>query len=226
MTAVTIGEVCTITADDKRYRIINPGGRIGSKVEHGEPYERRLLVDIKQLHPTGTAFDIGAHVGNHSLYLAAVCGLKVHAWECHGPTAERFLDNLELNPGLGITLHTWAAGKERGGAHLTAGRWVEFDPERPDKGQLARGGPIEVDRIDDRLNITDLSVVKVDVEGTEPDVLRGMAGHLERCRPTVYAESHSKRASRRIAEVLEPLGYRMDRPIQMGSLMERWQWAG
>lgn len=216
-------DICEINVDGGHYRIVNPGGRIGSKVAHGEPYERKLLVDIKQLGLTGTAFDVGAHVGNHSLFLAAVCGLKVHAWECHPTTAERFLDNLELNPALDITLHTWAAGAVRGDAHLTPGRWVEFDPGRDDKGQIAPGGPITVDRIDDRLDVDDLAVVKVDVEGTEHDVLAGMVDHLERCRPAVYTETHSKRASRRVAEVLEPLGYRMDRGIHMGSTMERWR---
>lgn len=216
-------DIVTIEAFGRSYRINNPGGRIGSKVEHGEPYERKLLTDIAQLGLTGTAFDVGAHVGNHSLFLAAVCGLRVHAWECHPSTAERFLDNLELNPTLNITLHTWAAGAVRGDAHLTPGRWVEFDPTRGDKGQIAPGGPITVDRIDDRLNVDDLAVVKVDVEGTEHDVLAGMVGHLMRCRPVVYTETHSKRASRRVAEVLEPLGYRMDRGIHMGSTMERWR---
>lgn len=216
-------DICTINVDGGHYRIVNPGGLIGSKVARGEPYERKLLVDINQLGLTGTAFDVGAHVGNHSLFLAAICGLKVHAWECHPTTAERFLDNLELNPTLNITLHTWAAGAVRGDAHLTPGRWVEFDPTRGDKGQIAPGGPIEVDRIDDRLNVDDLAVVKVDVEGTEHDVLAGMVGHLERCRPVVYTETHSKRASLRVGAVLAPLGYVMDRGIHMGSTMERWR---
>lgn len=218
-----MNEICEINVDGGVYRIVNPGGRIGSKVEHGEPYERKLLVDIKQLGLTGTAFDVGAHVGNHSLFLAAVCGLKVHAWECHPVSAERFLDNLELNPSLDITLHTWAAGDRQGSAHLTPGRWVVIDPTRGDTGQIAPGGPITVDRIDDRLNVDDLAVVKVDVEGTEHDVLAGMVGHLERCRPVVYAETHSKRASLRVGAVLAPLGYVMDRGIHMGSTMERWR---
>jgi len=218
-------DICTIRTDRGQYRIVNPGGRIGSKVVNGEPYERKLLVDIAQQGLTGTAFDVGAHVGNHSLFLAACCGLKVHAWECHATTAERFLDNLELNPTLDITLHTWAAGDRKGSAHLSPCRWVEFDPSRPDTGSLRPGGAIDVDRIDDRLDVDDLAVVKVDVEGTEHDVLAGMRRHLARSRPVVYTESHSRTASRKVAAVLEPLGYVMDRAIHMGSTMERWRVA-
>lgn len=219
-----MSDLCTIEAHGRSYRIVNPGGRVGSKVERGEPYERRLLWDIYHLGLTGTAFDIGAHVGNHSLFLAGICGFKVHAWECHAPTVDKLRSNIDMNPDLDITVHEWAAGYEEGTAHLTAGRWVEFDPTRPDKGALAEGGDIEVARIDDRLSVDDLAVVKVDVEGTEPAVLAGMARHLRQLHPVVYAESHSKQASRRIAAVLEPIGYRMDKPIQMGSLMERWRW--
>ena len=213
----------TITQAGKSYRIIDPGGRVGSKVSHGEPYERKLLTDIRQRRLTGTAFDIGAHVGNHSLYLAAVCGFTVHAWECHAPTVERLRANLALNRGIDVTVHEWAAGREAGTGRLTDGRWVEFDPARHDRGVLVDGGEIRVAPIDEMLNVNDLAVVKVDVEGTEADVLAGMIRHLARCTPLVYAETHTIEAHQATADVMEPLGYEMTRAIHMGSTMERWE---
>lgn len=213
----------TITQGTRSYRIADPGGRVGSKIRHGEPYERKLLTDVRQHRLTGTAFDVGAHVGNHTLYLAAVCGLKVHAWECHAPTAERLRDNLALNPDLDVTVHTWAAGAEAGFGRLTGERWVEFDPTRDDSGTVEAGGDIRIAAIDDELHVDDLAVVKVDVEGTEADVLAGMIRHLARCTPLVYAETHTPEAHKLTADVLEPLGYRMTRAIHMGSTMERWE---
>lgn len=219
-----MSDVCTITASGRSYLIENPGGRVGSKVEHGEPYERKLLVDIAQHKPTGVAFDVGAHVGNHSLYLAGIVGLKVHAFECHAATVAMLHRNVALNPGLDITVHPLALGAAPGRGRLTSGRWIEFDPTRDDVGHVEAGeGDIEVVRVDDLLDEPDLSIVKVDVEGTEPQVLQGMVRHLSRSHPIVYTESHSPEAHAEVAEVLEPLGYRMTRGIHMGSTMERWE---
>lgn len=112
----------------------------------------------------------------------------------------------------------------RGSAHLTRGMSIS-DASRTDSGVLAPGGTIRTDLIDDRLHVEDLAIVKVDVEGHEARALAGMAGHLRRCKPVVYAEAHSPEASAAIGAVLRPLGYEVDRQIQMGSLMERWRVA-
>lgn len=218
------GDVVTIEAFGRSYLITNPGpGRVGSKLEHGEPYERKLLVDIHRRKLTGTVFDVGAHIGNHSLYLAAICGLKVHAWEPYDQSRAMLEANLELNPGLDVTVHSWAAGASDTRGRFTKGMWLEFDPTRDGDTLTLDRGDVPVHRIDDHLHITDLSVVKVDVEGMEPDALTGMVDHLTRCRPVVYAETHTRTAAHRITEVLEPLGYQPTGEIVMGSTMTVWE---
>lgn len=217
-------DVVTIEAFGHDYRIINPGpGRVGSKLANGEPYERKLLQDCYQLGLKGTAFDVGAHIGNHTLYLAAVCGFVVHAWEPYGESRAALEANIELNPGLDITVYGWAAGAEDGRARFTSGMWLEFDPNREgDKLTLERGH-IPVHRIDDLVDVKDLAVVKIDVEGMEHDVVAGAIGHIERSRPTIYSETHTRTAHDQMAAVLEPLNYRVAKTIRMGSNMERWE---
>lgn len=219
-----MGDVVTIEAHDRDYRIINPGpGRVGSKLVNGEPYEKKLLQDAYHLGLSGTAFDVGAHIGNHSLWFAAVCGLKVHAWEPHDASRVQLEANLALNPNLDITVHSWAAGAEDARGRFTPGMWLEFDPTRDgDKLKLERGH-IPVHRIDDQLHVDDLAVIKVDVEGMEAQVLEGAVGHIERCRPVIYTETHTRTSHNTVAAVLEPLGYRCDKIIRMGSPMERWR---
>lgn len=219
-----MGDVVTITAYGSAYRIVNPGaGRVGSKLARGEPYERQLLVDCYQQHPVGTAFDVGAHVGNHTLYLAAVCGLAVHAWEPHDRSRELLEANIALNPHVDVTVHAWAAGARDTRGRFTQGMWLEFDPGRDgDTIKLDRGG-VPVHRIDDHLDVDDLAVIKVDVEGMEADVIAGALGHIDRCSPVIYSETHTDDSHRSVAALLEPLGYRMTRSIRMGSVMERWQ---
>lgn len=216
----------TIEAFGRSYQIDNPGpGRVGDKLANREPYEKKLLVDIYQQGLTGAAFDIGAHIGNHTLYLAAICRLKVYAFEPHAASYQMLLDNLALNPGLEVETFTWACGRADARARFTTGRWLEFDPTRDGDTLTLERGHIPVHAIDEMLDVPDLAVVKVDVEGMEPDALAGMTRHLERSRPIVYAETHDQAAHRKIGEVLEPLGYEMTRGIHMGSTMERWQCA-
>jgi FkbM family methyltransferase len=214
--------ICDIAAFGATYRIENPGGRVGSKVARGEPYERKLLVDIHQHKLSGTAFDVGAHVGNHTLYLAAICGLSVHAWEPHDQSRAMLEANLVLNPGLDITVHAWAAGARVARGQLTPGRWVEFDPSRDGAALKLDRGHVSVRPIDAYLDVSDLAVVKVDVEGMEADAIEGAIGHIERCRPLIYSETHTPESHDSVAQILEPLGYRMTRAIHMGSTMERW----
>lgn len=217
-------DVVKIDAFGRSYRIINPGaGRTGSKLANGEPYEKKLLVDCYQQRLTGTAFDVGAHIGNHSLYFAAICGLAVHAWEPHEASRVQLEANIALNPDPDITVHPWAAGAEDNRGRFTPGMWIEFDPTRDGDALKLERGDIPVHRIDDHLDVPDLAVIKVDVEGMEAAVLAGASGHIDRSRPVIYSETHTPESHASVLAVLEPYGYRMTRAIRMGSVMERWQ---
>lgn len=216
--------VVTIERHGRSYRIINPGeGRVGSKLAHGEPYEKKLLQEIERRGLSGTAFDVGAHIGNHTLWLAAICGLKVHAWEPFDRSRIALEANLALNPALDVEVHGWAAGAGDARGRFTSGMWIEFDPTRPGEKLTLERGHVPVHRIDDRLDVEDVAVIKVDVEGMEADVLAGATRHIERCRPLIYCEAHNRTASRKVAAVLEPLGYEATGMIRMGSPMERWE---
>lgn len=205
------------------YRLYNPGGRVGWSYSQGKPYEWKLLRHIKDLRLKGVAFDIGAHVGNHTLWMAAWCGLTVHSWEPHQSTREALLRNLELNPGLNVTVHDWAAGKEDGVGRFSEEPWVSFDPYRNGALLNAGTGAIPIYSIDSRVQVDDLVLVKVDVEGMEPDALAGMAEHLKLWKPLVFAETHTDEAMNAIGEVIGPIGYRKVKTLQMGSRMDKWE---
>ena len=214
------------------YRIADPGGRIGWTFSAKNlPYEWRLLRQIRSLGLSGSAFDIGAHVGNHALWMAAVCGLEVHAWEPYPASRRQLEANLALNPGVNIHVYDWAAGDRDGFGEFSEGAWTGFDPSRdgarflPGTGEekfLPGPGRIPMHRIDDHLDVSDLAVVKVDVEGMEPEALAGMIRHLEASKPVVYAETHTDEAMERVGAVIGPLGYSKTLTIHMGSRMDRW----
>lgn len=210
------GEWATIERHGHSYRIRNSGGRMGYFISRGYPYEKPMLDYIWRLGLTGSALDVGAHIGNHALFLAAVCGLTVHAIEPGDRPFRLLVENMEANPTLRDRLfaHRLAAGAEPGHGVLNAQRAVE---------PADRDWEFAVARIDDVFDLPDLVLVKIDVEGGEPDVLAGMAEHLARSAPIVFSETHSRSARRAQAAVLHPLGYRETAEFKMGSPMVEWR---
>lgn len=193
---------------------IRAGGKVGQCAERGEPYEAKLLADIAALDATGIAVDVGAHIGNHSLWLAAH-GFEVLAFEPDPDSFQQLESNIALNPDLIVHAYPVALGN------------------RATHGKFVAPGTIQVDRGDtevvtfdaymaDLLGPDRVSVVKVDVEGMEHLVLIGMLRMLKAHRPVVYAEAHSRIAERQQLMVLGGLGYEKVRDIQMGSRMVKW----
>jgi FkbM family methyltransferase len=208
--------VVTLERHGATWRIHDPGGRVGAHLAQGRPYEPQLLDEIHARGFTGTALDVGAHVGNHTLYMAAVCGLAVVAFEPDATSFSALRSNVDLNPALRpyIACMRAAAGPHAGRARVGRGMRVHYYDH----------GDVYVVRIDDVCAATtDVSVVKVDVEGWEHLALAGATELLARCRPVVYAETHTRTAGRKTAAVLEPLGYTATGRIVMGSTMERWE---
>lgn len=194
--------VLSLTAHDVTYQIYESPGLgpshktsvITRTVRTGTPYEAVLLEHIYGLKLSGLALDIGANVGNHALWFAMVCGLDVVAFE---PIVHRELvANVELNHLEGrVRIEPVALG-------ATGSRAVHFG-----RGRLRTGsGQIPV-RTLDSYRLEDVSVIKIDVEGMEPDVLEGGIETIRCNRPLIYTEEWDQAAHLRVETVLAPLGY-------------------
>lgn len=191
--------ILPIQAHGHHYEIEDPDGIIGRALRTGSPYERKALERMQRLGiPAGaTALDVGAHVGNHALWLAAVCRLKVIAAE--PLTVEHLRRNVVLNEDLDITIWPFALGEESGRTlvHNAPANVAEA-------GEL--DGTVPVESLDG-LDPPPLALIKIDVEGMEADVIRGGLETIERDRPVIYAEAQDEAAHERVARLLEPLGY-------------------
>jgi FkbM family methyltransferase len=200
---VTTATALEIRAHGRRYEIENPGGLIGRALQAGVPYEAKVLEHIYRLvHQQGKiregalALDVGASVGNHSLWLAAVCGLQVRAFE---PLVYGQLErNVELNDlGSRIGVYPYALGARDDVA------------ESLGRGELRVGeGHVPVHAYDDLdAPPTTVALVKIDVEGMECAALLGMAGMIRRDRPRIFAEARDERAEVELRAAMGVLGY-------------------
>lgn len=202
-----------IKAHGASYRIDDPGGICGEVLREGRPYEWKALERMHSLGLSGTAVDIGAAFGNHALYLAAVCGLRVVAVE--PLDTARLQRNVALND-LDITVWPVALGDRAYRGNVRAA------PEHVVGEAFARE-KVPVARLDD-FGLQNVGLMKIDVEGMEPAVLRGAKDTIRRSHPVLYVEAETPAAhERNVREI--PRGYEHTGTFGATPL-EEWQWRG
>lgn len=211
--------ILEITAHDATVRMHDTGGKVSRCMQQGVPYERPLLEHIHTRNYTGTAVDAGANIGNHTLWMSQMCGLYVVAFE---PLQHELLrQHVDLNDaGDRVRIETAALGEDEGTAtHVGKGRLDPTDriplvpTDDPDVAAgrwTGSGSKLDV-RTLDSYHLTGVSVIKVDIEGMEPAMLRGAAKTLADNRPDLYVEEWTVSEHQAIAAVLEPWDYQMVR---------------
>lgn len=155
-----------------------------------EPAVTRLL--RRELRRGDTVVDVGAHIGVHALTAArrlrSLGGGRVIAFE-PAPDAAAAIRSAAARQGLDVELVQSAVGADSGTVDLFA------DPAYDDndlgvrsqfgKGtQVARAALVSLDEWFGS-DAQRVDVVKIDVEGGEPNVLRGMHALLSRAKPRV-----------------------------------------
>lgn len=175
---------------------------IARQLKSGQFYEADLLAALEPHLGNGdVVVDVGAHVGNHSAFFAAHA--RLIAVEPCPETAARWIATMQASRRTAL-LCTSPAGAEPG---------VRFGIRRFDdntgRTQAApdAAGNVWSTTIDELVGEQLVSVIKVDVEGTEAAVLAGARGALQRHRVVVAVEAHNSHRIAAIEAVLGPLGY-------------------
>lgn len=188
-----------VTAEGLSYELEAPEGDwISDQLAAGVPYEHLFLRWVAAFMPPGRRIvDVGANIGNHSIYWA-LRGAQVDAFEANPVTVDLLRRNIE-RAGAQVKVHPVGLGASNTQAALVEGRPGNLSGQR-----LAVGaGGIEVRALDE--SGIDPDFVKIDVEGMEPAVLQGARETLRRCRPVLMIEANDPVAVR---DTLRPLGYR------------------
>jgi FkbM family methyltransferase len=184
----------------------------------GEFYEAGELAMIRSLFRPGVFVDVGANVGNHSIYMANVPGCERVVAVEPNPRALRLLRlNLSLNDVENRVDVVPAAFSDSE---------AEFSMRTPSNNlggttimKNARGNqPAEEVGVCQSLlgsNVlrgVGVSFIKIDVEAHEMEVLRGLREVIERARPDVFIEvSRDDRSN--IEAFFAELGYSIAEPV-------------
>lgn len=208
----------TIEAHGKSYEIEDPGGIIGDCLKSGKPYELKALEHMYRATRaplgTGTAIDIGAGIGNHTLWLAAVCDMFVASFEPLDHV--RLEQNVNLNPDLRIRTHPYGLGDTEVEGEVVSA------PEHVTGRALDPSDKVPIVPLDAH-EFSLVKMIKIDVEGMEPEVLRGAQHTIKRFHPILYVEAMDKAAHRANAAHI-PRGYKHTQTFGATPL-EVWEWC-
>ena len=172
--------------------------------------------------------DIGANTGHFTLYALAVNPeIKTYGFEPVQRTFDVLSRNIEINNWQQrCELHNLALGTEDGEVRFH----VPFDETptsaslNPDgfnniEGEIMTVQARRFDTIFDTQIAPDL--IKIDVEGFEEQVLKGISGLFEKdYRPLIIFENNPEISDMRIAQVLKPLDYTLSQICQRNWLAE------
>lgn len=187
--------------------VVNPKDEIQRHHISGQFYEPEELAIIARHFPLGGAFlDIGANVGNHSVYVAKFLhAARIVVFEPN-PEAIAILDsNIFLNGidgvcdrqflGIGLSDRAAAAASLRTPRRNLGGTRV-----------VDGAGEIRLEAGDTLLEGQIFDLIKIDVEGMELAVLAGLAGLIAATRPKLFVEV-DVRNQPKFAEWLTASGY-------------------
>jgi FkbM family methyltransferase len=184
--------------------------------------QRELRLVVERLRRGGDFVDVGAHIGMYTVRAALeLLGRgRVLAFEPNPAARAQLLENLELNGCTNVIVAAAAVADAPGEGALHVPSSPDPSFSSLEGGRFAEGEPVTVPltTVDAAVAQHGLrpSVVKVDVEGREVAVVRGMTETVSTCRPAVLVEVSDESASEvrrffpgyralRVARRLEPL---------------------
>ena len=193
-----------------RIRYLRGDSFVGRSLElYGEFSEAEAALLARLLSPGDVVVEAGANVGALTIPMAKAVGPtgRIIAYEPQRLVAEILRDNLAVNELANVEVRHAALGAEAGTIAVPP---VNYHGGG-NFGGVALGGPAGEDvplETVDGLALDRVDLIKVDVEGMEPEVLAGAAAAIRRHRPLLYLENDRSDRSRRLIEAVQGFGYR------------------
>jgi FkbM family methyltransferase len=179
-------------------------------------YEHELLQGMCALvkDKKGIALDIGANIGNHSLFFSKLFDAVI-AFEPVPNNCLLLKANLFLNQNLNITLIEKALsnsntkmGIDKGNSRNTNNTISELSKKDEDATNQIMIDVAVGDEVIETLNLKQkINLIKIDVEGHEPFVVEGLRRTITTHRPIVYWEAFNKEEAEKTKALLTGMGY-------------------
>jgi len=179
-------------------------------------YEREMLDSIflflkklKNKFKNGICLDVGSNIGNHSIYFSKIFN-KVYGFE---PNPKTFSINLINTKNIeNITTHQIGLGDRNETKNIyTADSDLGTSSFLLKKSKNLLITKVKIKKLDDlKLNMSNLMMIKVDIEGFESFFFKGAKKIIKKKLPIIIFEHSNKKSStdkKNIIKYLEELGY-------------------
>jgi FkbM family methyltransferase len=213
---------------DHRVAYRTPQG-IALRVDPGDIFQVAMLMGFhdprvatliaREVRPGSVALDVGHMIGYFSLLMAKRTGRggAVHAFDPDSRAHERLAENVARNSMHWITANLLALGARAGTARFGIHERIGWSSTKEVK-EFSEWITVPMQTLDDYVAEHDLdpariSVVKVDAEGGELEVLKGARNTLAAGAPHVVVEVIPQRPgepARELVEYMRGLGYEAD----------------
>ena len=187
--------------DDTHLYLHDEGEDLSDHIDREKDYfEKEILEYLAANHPQhDVIIDVGANIGNHTAYFSQYLeNSTIIAFE---PVIENYkLLNLNTHGLPNVITRNEAVGAFRGKVY------IELNPKNMGTCQIVTNGETEgfrqipQVRIDDLLLIPRVTLLKIDVEWYEPEVLKGAQAIINEDKPLILIED----AEVKYAELLPP----------------------
>jgi FkbM family methyltransferase len=202
---------------------IQSGAAAGARINLGGSYLQYLTGDVETVvqdtlsevvTPGRVVYDVGANIGFFTIVCSRLAGStgRVYAFEPMPESAATLRHNVALNALENTEVVEKAASSAGGTAELLISEWSAFHALKSEgiSAPERTRGAVEVETVtlDDFASKSDAGppdVVKIDVEGAELEVIKGMTALLASKRPLLICELHGTNAA--FVQLIEANGY-------------------
>jgi len=174
-----------------------------------EPYALDCFLTLVERAGPGAVYDVGANVGLYGLLAGAYSGREVHCFEPAPDTAATARATAAAN-GLNMTVAEIALGNDTGTATLYLSDSTDSSNSlNPDFRAHSKEIVVPLETIDDYVARTGVtpSILKIDTETTEPEVLAGAQKLIREHRPWIMVEVLWSLVEDRLHAVMDQFGY-------------------
>ena len=171
-------------------------------------YESRIQqVFARFVRPGDVVYDLGAHVGFHTLLASMLVGRNgcVFAFEPLHTNLVYLRRHLALNKVSNTTIVAAAVSDQSGWVWMSEG--ANRSQARVDETGTVQVRAVKLDDFVFQNNFRAPTLMKIDVEGAEHSILKGAARLLIEKRPVIILSTHGSEIKELCCTLLSKLGY-------------------
>jgi FkbM family methyltransferase len=205
-------DVFSVVVSDGDYKIYLPQ----HKTDHiqkiiagsGKPYEQTMLSDMNsRVNNDDLIIDVGANIGNHTLFMACAAKCYVKSFEPNKNLVESLQKSIKIN-GLESRVEVIQKGVGAVKSYAKFNKSIDHNLGAQSLSVSNRkSDSIEVVTLDSIKFEGKVRLLKIDVEGMELDVLKGSERVLRESKPILYVEANENKDFLLINNFLEKHDY-------------------